>query len=70
MAKSIETEIRDKGNGWLKSYGLHYVQESGDLQREIDNALSSYYSKTGGKGGNRPDSKLLLKIKIMIAFLF
>ncbi|MGB1205200.1 MAG: HsdM family class I SAM-dependent methyltransferase [Chitinophagales bacterium] len=63
MAKSIEPKIRDLGNGWLKSHNLHYVQEGNDLHREIDNALSSYYSKTGGKGGNRPDTKLLLKDK-------
>ncbi len=31
------------------------------MNTEIDLALSDYYSKSGGKGGNRPDTKLLLR---------
>ncbi|MEO1954218.1 MAG: hypothetical protein ABGW74_05905, partial [Campylobacterales bacterium] len=33
------------------------------LNNEIDKALNEYASKGGGKGGNRPDAKLLLQDK-------
>ena len=63
MAKSIEPNIADLGNGWLKSYGLDYKLEQEPLNSEIDKALKEYESKSGGKGGNRPDVKLLIKDK-------
>ncbi|MDQ7085670.1 MAG: N-6 DNA methylase [Sulfurovum sp.] len=63
MAKSIEPNIADLANGWLKSYDLDYKLEQEELTYEIDNALNEYFSKGGGKGGNRPDAKLLLKDK-------
>lgn len=61
MTKSIEPNIADLANGWLKDYGLDYKLEQESLNTEIDQALSDYLSKNGGKGGNRPDAKLLLK---------
>ncbi len=64
MAKntqSIEPNIADLANGWMKSYQLDYRLEQESLNSEIDNALNDYHSKGGGKGGNRPDAKLLLK---------
>jgi len=63
MAKlqSIEPNIADLANGWLKSYNLDYKLEQASLNTEIDNALDDYSSKSGGSGGNRPDTKLLLK---------
>ena len=63
MAKSIEPNIADLANGWLKSYGLDYKLEQESLNYEIDKALQEYASKAGGKGGNRPDAKLLLRDK-------
>tara|TARA_B100002049_G_scaffold235030_1_gene218560 strand:- start:9866 stop:11896 length:2031 start_codon:yes stop_codon:yes gene_type:complete len=65
MAKlqSVEPNIADLANGWLKSYGLPYKLEQESLNSEIDNALNDYHSKSGGKGGNRPDAKLLLQDK-------
>lgn len=65
MAKkqSIEPNIADLVNGWLKSYGLDYKLEQQSLNMEIDKALNEYASKSGGKGGNRPDAKLLLQDK-------
>ncbi len=63
MAKSIEPNIADLANGWLKSYGLDYKLEQESLNDEIDKALNEYASKGGGKGGNRPDAKLLLQDK-------
>lgn len=64
MAKntqSIEPNIADLANGWLKSYGLDYKLEQESLNNEIDKALNDYHSKNGGVGGNRPDAKLMLQ---------
>lgn len=66
MAKSvqsIEPNIADLANGWLKSYKLNYKLEQESLNTEIDKALSDYFSKNGGSGANRPDAKLLLQDK-------
>ncbi len=64
MAKqSIEPKIAELGNCWLKSYDLDYKLEQESLNTEIDTALDEYASKNGGKGGNRPDAKLLLRDK-------
>lgn len=61
--QSVEPQVADLVNGWLKDYGLDYKLEQEGLNTEIDKALSDYASKNGGKGGNRPDVKLLLKDK-------
>ena len=66
MAKlqSVEPQIADLANGWLKSYGLDYkLEQESTGNSQIDNALNEYYSKNGGQGGNRPDAKLLLADK-------
>ena len=70
MAKvqSVEPNIADLANGWLKSYNLDYKLEQESLNSEIDQALSDYYSKDGGKGGNRPDAKLLLRDKNLVDY--
>lgn len=59
--KSVEPNIADLVNGWLKSYKVDYKLEQESLNMEIDQALNDYFSKNGGKGGNRPDAKLLLQ---------
>lgn len=61
MNRSIEPNIADLANGWLKKYGLDYKLEQEELSPEIDKALNDYFSKNGGSGGNRPDAKLLLQ---------
>lgn len=61
--QSVEPDIADLANGWMKSYGLDYKLEQASLNTEIDKALDEYYSKSGGSGGNRPDAKLLLQDK-------
>lgn len=61
--QSIEPNIADLANGWLKSYNLPYKLEQESVNFEIDKALSEYYSKNGGVGGNRVDAKILLKDK-------
>jgi len=63
MAQSIEPNIADLANGWMKSYNLPYKLEQETINSEIDNALKDYESKSGGKGGNRPDAKVLLQDK-------
>jgi hypothetical protein len=63
MAQSIEPNIADLANGWLKSHKLDYKLEQEDLNTEIDKALKDYFTKNGGSGANRPDAKLLLRDK-------
>ncbi len=65
MAKiqSVEPNITELANGWLKSLSLSYKLEQESINQQIDNALNDYLSKSGGKGGNRPDTKLLLQDK-------
>lgn len=59
--QSIEPNIADLANSWLKSCKLDYKLEQESLNSEIDKALDDYHSKNGGTGGNRPDAKLLLQ---------
>ncbi len=61
--QSIEPNIADLANGWLKSYKIDYRLEQESVNSEIDKALSDYYSKNGGVGGNRVDAKILLRDK-------
>ncbi len=67
MAKneqSVEPNIADLANGWMKSYKLDYKLEQESIGNiEIDKALDEYFSKNGGVGGNRPDAKILLQDK-------
>lgn len=63
MTQSIEPNIADIANGWLKLYKLDYKLEQESLNIEIDKALSDYFTKNGGAGANRPDAKLLLQDK-------
>jgi hypothetical protein len=61
--QSIEPNIADLANGWLKSYNLSYKLEQESLNYEIDKALKEYFTKNGGTGANRPDAKVLLTDK-------
>ena len=63
MTKSIEPNIAELGNGWLKLYELPYKLEQESINTEIDKALADYYTKNGGVGANRPDTKILLQDK-------
>lgn len=42
MAQSIEPNIADLANGWLKKYKLDYKLEQEKLNAEIDKALNHY----------------------------
>lgn len=59
--QSVEPQIADLANGWLKQYKLKYFIEQDAPNAEIKNALLEYESKQGGSGGNRPDCNLLLQ---------
>jgi hypothetical protein len=63
MAQSIEPNIADLANGWLKSHKLPYKLEQESVNAEIDKALTDYFTKNGGAGANRPDAKILLQDK-------
>jgi len=59
--ESVEPQVTQKVNGWLKSYGLTYYQQHQSVNSEIDYALDKALSKSGGNGGNKPDAKLILR---------
>lgn len=61
--QSIEPNIAELGNSWLKKYKLDYKLEQEELNPEIDKALKEYFSKNGGVGANRPDAKILIMDK-------
>lgn len=63
MTQSVEPNIADLANGWLKSHKLPYKLEQESLNAEIDKALADYHTKAGKFGGNRPDAKILIEDK-------
>ena len=46
--KSIEPQVADTVNSWLRAYGVDYKLEQESLNSDIDEALRLYSSKTGG----------------------
>lgn len=61
--QSIEPNIADLANSWLKAHKLPYKLEQESINTEIDKALADYFSKNGGAGANRPDTKILIQDK-------
>lgn len=61
--QSVEPNIAELANGWLKSYKLNYKLEQELLNPEIDKALEDYFTKNGGSGRNRPDQNCCYKTK-------
>lgn len=59
--KSIEEQIEDLAKSQLE--GLKYYTKTENINNEIDIALKESPSKSGGKGSNFPDIKLLIKTK-------
>lgn len=49
--QSVEPNIAELVNSWLKSYGLDYKLEQESLNTQIDYALNEYHSKSGMGGG-------------------
>lgn len=68
--QSIEPNIADLANDWLKTYKLNYKLEQESLNSEIDKALADYFTKNGGVGANRPDVKLLLQDKNLLYCIY
>lgn len=54
MTKSIEPNITELANSWLKKHNLNYKLEQEDLNPQIDAALKAYKTKCGGKGAIDP----------------
>ena len=63
MAKiqSVEPNIADLANSWLKSYKLDYKLEQESLNTEIDQALNDYYSKSSFASGRFPPTPPFLE---------
>lgn len=47
--QSIEPNIADMANSWLKSYELDYKLEQESLNTEIDQALNDYFQRTAAR---------------------
>lgn len=47
--QSVEPDIADLVNGWLKSYGLDYKLEQASLNLEIDKALMNIIQRVVAK---------------------
>ncbi len=58
--KSIEERVEDCGKRWLNSYKCKYYTKTDSINAELDGALKTALSKSGGKGGNYSDIRLLL----------
>ncbi|MGV0436576.1 N-6 DNA methylase [Corynebacterium mastitidis] len=61
VKQSVEPQVADRMNRHIRELELDYKLEQERLNTEIDKALIQYSSKGGGRGGNRPDAKLLLQ---------
>ncbi len=61
MAKSIEEQIEDWGKKQLGE--TKYYTKTESINPEIENALKTAPSKTGGTGTNYPDIKLFIETK-------
>lgn len=72
MAKiqSVEPNVADLANGWLKSYKLDYKLEQESLNTEIDQALNDYYSKNGGVAGIVPTQNSFCRTRIWAIIRF
>ena len=65
MAKSIEEIIEDWAKSELKSKKTKYFSKTENINTEIDNALATAPSKSGGSGENKPDIKLFVETSSM-----
>lgn len=63
--KSIEERIEDIAKNYLNDIKVKYYAKTDSINNEIDAALTKAPSKSGGKGKNYPDIKVLLQTKDM-----
>lgn len=61
MAKSIEEQVEDIAKKQLDKFKIKYFTKTESINKEIDFALKKAESKSGGRGGNFPDIKLMIK---------
>ena len=61
MAKSIEEQVEDIAKKQLDKFEIKYFTKTEGINEEIDDALKKAESKSGGKGGNFPDIKVMIK---------
>lgn len=63
--KSIEEKIEDIAKKQLDANHVRHFAKTESINSEIDKALLKAVSKSGGKGGNYPDIKLLIELPEM-----
>lgn len=63
--KSIEEKIEDIAKKQLDDNYVRHFTKTESVNTEIDEALIKAESKSGGKGGNYPDIKLLIELPEM-----
>ena len=68
MAKSIEEQIEDWGKKQLGK--TKYFTKTESINTEIETALKTAPSKTGGTGMNYPDIKLFIETSPILEQLF
>lgn len=60
MSRSVEEKVEDYYKALLDSLGVKRYEKTQGINKEIDQALSTASSKSGGSGKNFPDIQLLL----------
>ena len=63
--KSIEEKVEEIAKKQLEDNHVRYFNKTESVNTEIDMALKKAVSKSGGKGGNYPDIKVLIKLPSM-----
>lgn len=63
MAKSVEEQVENWAKKQLDDFGVKAYAKTESINGEIFDALAKWPSKTGGKGGNYPDIKVLIESK-------
>lgn len=59
--KSVEEKVEDYFKKQLNEFEVKYFNKTDSINTSIDDALKNYNSKSGGKGNNYPDIKVLIK---------
>ena len=63
--KSIEEKVEDIAKKQLDAIQVRHFSKTESVNTEIDEALKKAESKSGGRGGNYPDIKLLIELPEM-----
>lgn len=63
MAKSVEELVENWAKKQLDDYGVRAYAKTEAINAEIQDALSKWPSKSGGKGNNFPDIKVFVESK-------